>query len=267
MDPAWPRSDSEISTRPTAARAGSPSVISRRSCAIIWARISSELPPASETGSMGAAAGGGAGGAAAGAADLPGRRTEVWHFGHLTLKGRSGTRASSITMRCAQLGQLVCNSLPLDQVVHLAGSRPWRGPGGLAGWGTALDPDGRVVAVLAGPCTLRLQAELQVGAVGGVGQRRLRVDHLGSDQLLQLAVEGLHPVQGAVGHGVGEALALALALLHVFLGAGVGAQDLAHGEAPAALLGDEPLADHPAEGLREARAHLPLLVLGEDAHD
>jgi len=30
---------------------------------------------------------------------------------------------------------------------------------------------------------------------------------------------------------------------------------------------DEALAHDPAEGLREARAHLALLVLGEDAHD
>jgi len=36
---------------------------------------------------------------AAPAAARPGNRTGVWHFGHFTLNGRSGARASSMTMR------------------------------------------------------------------------------------------------------------------------------------------------------------------------
>ena len=43
-----------------------------------------------------------------GAPPLPGKRTTVWHFGHFTLKARSGTFASSMTMRCWQLVQLAC---------------------------------------------------------------------------------------------------------------------------------------------------------------
>src|SRR5262245_49835713 len=89
----------------------SPLDISRRSWAIICARISSEGgasgvdsapgPPAVGVTAAAAPAAGGtakvpvAGAAATemvgGAAPLPGNFTTVWHFGHFTLKGRSGT--------------------------------------------------------------------------------------------------------------------------------------------------------------------------------
>src|SRR5688572_4746287 len=42
------------------------------------------------------------------AAPRPGNLTVLWHFGHLTLKARSGTRASSMTIFCAHCGQLAC---------------------------------------------------------------------------------------------------------------------------------------------------------------
>src|SRR5262249_31914845 len=116
----------------------SPMDISRRSWAIICARISSDGGSAGGACAVGPAGGGTAaaapapGGTAnvpvagaaatvivAGAAPLPGNLTTVWHFGHFTLKGRSGTFASSMTMRCEQFGQLACTGLPFDQVVQL----------------------------------------------------------------------------------------------------------------------------------------------------
>src|SRR5262245_58334274 len=76
--------------------------------------------------------GGGASGAgaSAGGAPLPWSRTTFWHFGHFTLKGRSGTLASSMTIRCAQWGQLACTFLPLDQVFVDAELGRGRGRGG-----------------------------------------------------------------------------------------------------------------------------------------
>src|SRR4249920_1768736 len=57
-------------------------------------------------------------GAGAGIAVRPGSFTTAEHFGHLTLKGRSGTFASSIWMRVWHWGQEACTYLPLDQIVH-----------------------------------------------------------------------------------------------------------------------------------------------------
>src|SRR5215510_10589576 len=57
-------------------------------------------------------------GTGAGAAPRPGSFTTLPHFGHLTLKGRSGTLASSIWIRVWHWGQEACTFSPLDQVVH-----------------------------------------------------------------------------------------------------------------------------------------------------
>src|SRR6185436_4553097 len=95
---------------------------SRRSCDIICARISSALKfplPIAAVGSAAGVAGGVAAAAGAAAWPLPGNFTVFWHFGHLTLNARSGTRASSITILLLQLGQADCIALSLDQVVHL----------------------------------------------------------------------------------------------------------------------------------------------------
>src|SRR5688500_18956263 len=124
MAAACEGSASDTRARPDIVAGAAPSVSSRRTWAIASARIASAL--ASEGGRAGSGAGKGVGaaaraaraGAAAGAAGaggaaaaaaaapalLPGKRTEVWHFGHFTLKARSGTRASSMTMAFAHLG-------------------------------------------------------------------------------------------------------------------------------------------------------------------
>ncbi len=82
----------------------------------------------------------------------------------------------------------------------------------------------------------RLEAQLEVRAVGGVRKRHLAVDDALVDELLELAVEGLHPFEGTVAHGVRQALALALPLADVLPGPRVGTEDLADGDAPAADL-------------------------------
>ena len=56
-------------------------------------------------GSSKESSGSGSGGAAAA---LPGSRTMVWHLGHLTANGLSGTFASSMTIRCAHWGHWAC---------------------------------------------------------------------------------------------------------------------------------------------------------------
>ena len=86
-----------------------PRPISRRSWAIIPARMSSPgTDPAAGAVGMGGAVSAAGGGAGAAAAAFPANFTGVWHFGHLTLKARSGTLASSMTIFCAHCGQLAC---------------------------------------------------------------------------------------------------------------------------------------------------------------
>src|ERR1043165_5510554 len=86
-------------------------------------------------------------------------------------------------------------------------------------------------------------------------------------QLLELVVEGLHAVDGAVVHGVDQRAPHGLAFQDVIARAHGRLEDLQHGDAAAADLRQEPLRDDVAEGLREARADLRLLVFREDADD
>ena len=83
---------------------------------------------AGAAGDDGAAAGTGAGepsAAGAAAAARPGNRTGAWHFGHFTLNGRSGARASSKLTRFAHCGQVACTG-------YLS-NRPSISDGGAAG--------------------------------------------------------------------------------------------------------------------------------------
>ena len=124
--------------------------ISRRSWAIICARISSEGadsaadslgPPAvgvtaGEAPTAGGTANVPVAGAAAtaivgGAAPLPGNFTTVWHFGHFTLKARSGTFASSIRTNAAtSLGSIrgAITTMPPSwpQKCHCSAAIPYR---------------------------------------------------------------------------------------------------------------------------------------------
>src|SRR2546423_5736497 len=112
------------------------------------------------------------------------------------------------------------------------------------------------------------EAQLEVAGVGGVGERVFTVDDACAYELFEDAVEGLHAVEFALLHRVGERLALAVAVLHVLARACSGLQDFDGGDAPLAVgARQEPRRDDEAEGLRQSRAYGLLLVLGEDADD
>ena len=86
--------------------------------------------------------------------------------------------------------------------------------------------------------------DLQVRDVGRVAEAGLDRDRAGADQLLDLAVEVLHPIVGADFHGVEQRLAVSFALLDVVARAQRALEDLEERDPAGAILpGHQPLRD------------------------
>src|SRR5713101_6972931 len=180
-------------------------------------------------------------------------RTLVWHLGQVTLKTAFfGTFASGIASLVEQDVQMSSIGLLLLHRFGVAAVQ-----------GQAFDV-GRLLA--AGLLDL-VEAALHDRLPGGVQLGSLLRDQslrIGFDERL---IEGLH-AEGSAGFlDLVEGLPFALAHQNGFVGPDIVAEDVVDGDASSSHLGQQPLADDPADRVREALADLLLLLRIEHPDD
>src|SRR5437660_7754881 len=180
-------------------------------------------------------------------------RNLVWHLGQVTLKSAFfGTFPSWITSLVEQNVQMMSIGLLL-----LCRS------GVTSVQGQALDVGRLLAAGLLDPVDAALHDRLSGGVqLGGLlRDQSLRIDF--DDRL----IEGLHAEGNAGFLDLVEGLPLALARQDGFAGPDIVAEDVVDGDTPPAHLGQQALADDPADRVRDALTDLPFLFLVEHAQD
>src|SRR5713101_8381992 len=180
-------------------------------------------------------------------------RTLVWHLGQVTLKTAFfGTFASGIASLVEQDVQMSSIGLLLLHRFGVAAVQ-----------GQAFDV-GRLLAagllhLVDAALDHRLPGRVQLGSL--LRDQSLRI---GFDERL---IEGLH-AEGSAGFlDLVEGLPFALAHQNGFVGPDIVAEDVVDGDASSSHLGQQPLADDPADRVREALADLLLLLRIEHPDD
>src|SRR2546429_3276656 len=180
-------------------------------------------------------------------------RNLVWHLGQVTLKSAFfGTFPSWITSFVEQNVQMMSIGLLL---LHR--------PGITRVQGQALDVGRLLAARLLDPVDAALHDRLSGGVqLGGLlRDQSLRIDF--DDRL----IEGLHAEGNAGFLDLVEGLPLALARQDGFAGPDIVAEDVVDGDTASAHLGQQALADDPADRVREALADQFFLFLVEHPED